>query len=566
MTGPFRQCHCASACQDSDRTICRSLRLLILCMPVVIAGLAAPLQAQYSPEHPKVQAMVDRAIAFLESEESPGAGGYEYEAGGPILVGYTILKATGNTEHPIVKNAIAMAQNMATNINRRQHPREGKIVYEASIAAVLLATVDPVQYGAELGEVQYFFTQIQKSHGGYGYLGRETGDTSQVQYVMLALWSMREVGLDIDSKSVEATVRYLMSTRDPSGAWGYQGVLSNDGRPTKQDKVSKSLGTAGVGALIIAGDLLDFYGVRKKKQDEEDEVPSAFVRIDLKEKLRQRLQEIEMSRSDTDGAVNAAMRYQNLNPRYGGGYWYYYWRYSQERYESFVEIVNNRQEKSPSWYNDGVDELAGIQDDDGGWGTRKTDVTPRSVSTAFAILFLIRSTQKAIGKLDEGVTFGGYQLPNDVSSVKLMGDRLVSDEETSIENLLTMLEEDEAGGVEVSLLPQSLRLSDEPDQRKEQIARLSRLLVSGDYRARQLAARLLGRTDDLGVVPDLIFAITDPDPLVPMIAEESLRLLSRKLSAGELGRKPTDAERLAAERFWKEWYLGVRPEYIFLNR
>lgn len=530
-------------------------------------GLWLPVEsapAQYSPEHPKVQQMVAAGVAYLEKAENTYSN-EEYREGAPVLVGYTIFKVTGDIDHPLVKQGLATARRLAQNVNKQRHAGEGKIVYNASMAAVMLASVDAAQYKPELNEILYFIQNAQKPHGGFGYPARDTGDTSQVQYVMLALWTMKEVGIDIPPALVENTLRYLKATIDPSGAWGYQGKVSTSGRPVAQTQVTKSLGTAGIGAMIIGGDVLGFYGARKKKKAEDDPVPEAFVRIDDKVALGGRNRQITMSRSDTDGAIAMAARYQN-NSQFSG-YWYYYWRYSQERYESFVEIVNNEQSKSPPWYNQGVDELAKFQEEDGSWGSKKkSDITPTPVSTAFSILFLIRSTQKAIGKLDAGLTFGGYQLPTDLSNIKMMGDRIVSDEETSVQSLLEMLEDESAQGIKAGLLPENLQLAKDPTQRKEQVARLSRLLVSGQPEARKVAAKLLGRTDDLSVVPDLIYALTDPDPYVPAIAEESLRLLSRKLNAGELEVKPTAAERAAAEKFWKQWYLGLRPDYIFIDR
>lgn len=533
---------------------------------LVHSWLTCQANAQsYTPEHPRVQAMVSKGVNFLTTGTRRSLGG-EYAQGGPMLVGYTLLKVTGDIEMPQVKTAIRMAVQLANNLERTERGGESKIVYEASVAAILLASVDSAKYQPELNNILYFFESIQKSHGGFGYLGRPTGDTSQVQYVMLALWTMHQVDMDVPVQIVESTINYLKSTMDPSGAWGYQGKLANGGRLVAQEKVSKSLATAGAGALIIGGDILGFYGKRKKKNDENEGIPDAFVRIDLKLKNREKRRNITLERSDTDGQIQGAVRYQNRT-NFGGGYWYYYWRYSQERYESFVEVFNNKQEKSPLWYNQGVEELGKLQAADGSWGvTGKVDLTPPDVCTAFSILFLIRSTQKSIGKLDEGVTFGGYGLPTNLSSIRMVGDRIVSDEETSVENLLTMLENEEASDVEIGLLPEHLRITDDPTKRKAQIARLSRLLASRDYKARRVAAKLLGRTDDLGVVPDLIYALTDEDGKVPMIAEESLRLLSRKLNAGTLALNSTVEEKSEAEAFWKKWYLGLRPDFIFIDR
>ena len=525
---------------------------------------SAAVRAQYSPEHPKVKAMVDRGVAYLVSGEvTPGV--HDTQVGIRLIAGYAVYKATGDAGLAVVQDGVAAALEVVRSLPGYRERGESKIVYEASVAAILLASVDASKYRPQLDTVLNWFAQVQKPHGGFGYLGKPTGDTSQVQYVVLALWTMQQVGMEVPVQMVEDTINYLRSTVDPSGGWGYQGVLGN-GRVVKQEGVTKSLSTAGIGALIIGADLLGFYGKRQMGNLPTEGIPAAFVRVDLIEKIRKERREVSLSKGDIEGVVTAARRYQATVPH--SGPWFFYWRYSQERYESFWEIVENKQNKSPDWYNSGVEDMLRMQGEDGSWGSAggAMQFTSSRTETAFAILFLIRSTQKAIGQLDEGVTFGGYRLPDDVSTIKMVGERIVSDSETSVQNLLEMLEGEAAAGVEVGLLPKDLQLAADAKQRKEQVARLSRLLVSRDASARRVAAKLLGRSDDLDQAPELIFALSDPDPYVPMIAEESLRLLSRKLTAGKLGSEPTPEQRDAAETYWKNWYLGLRPDYIFIDR
>jgi HEAT repeat protein len=109
-------------------------------------------------------------------------------------------------------------------------------------------------------------------------------------------------------------------------------------------------------------------------------------------------------------------------------------------------------------------------------------------------------------------------------------------------------------------------LSKNPQERAQQAARLSRLLDSDNALARRLAARLLGRSEDLTMVPDLIYALTDNDSEVPKLAEEGLRLLSRHLNTVHLKQNPTDEQKAAAVRYWKQWYLGLRPDFVFIDR
>lgn len=532
-----------------------AMSLLLLSVTAVVCSTPAVVQAQYHPDHPKVQGMVDRAMGYLDKNASADM----YAAGGAALAGYTALKVTGDPEHPKVKTGIQAALTIIRKAVSGS--TETHIVYDTGVACLLLSAVSPEVYRSQLEAARDWFVRVQKNHGGHGYLdaSRSTGDTSQVQYAMLATWSMHNVGIRTPVTSTEASIRYLLATQDPSGSWGYQGVVSNSNSLVGQMGVSRSLGTAGICALLLACDELKLFGNRSK---DEDGIPKAFERIDNIVRSKNDPKPT-IKREQVDEALNRAFNYQDrAGPQ--AQEWYYYWRYGQERYESLREIVKGKQEKSPAWYNQGVEEFARTQSPDGSWknGTAST----AHIDTCFAVLFLIRSTQKAIGKLDEGVAFGGYELPKDVSSIRMVGDKIVSNKDTSVESLLSLME-DEKNYVGEGMLANNMALSRDPAERTQQVARLSRLLDSQNAVARRLSARLLGRSEDLSVVPDLIYALSDKDPFVPKLAEESLRLLSRRLDTVHIREaNPKDQQRSAAISYWKAWYLGIKPDFVFLDR
>ena len=191
--------------------------------------------------------MLDLGVDYLNKSSSQSN---TYEGGTPALIAYTLLKVTGNPDLPKVKAGIAIAQQMARSLRSGRHGES--IVYGISVAAVLLAEADPVAYRSELETVLAWFVANQKQHGGFGYLEKPTGDTSQVQYAMLALWTMHKAGLDVPSQTIEGAIRYLIVTRDPSGGWGYQGNI-----PTgvvgliPQTQVTKSLSTAGACSIFL---------------------------------------------------------------------------------------------------------------------------------------------------------------------------------------------------------------------------------------------------------------------------------------------------------------------------
>ena len=66
-----------------------------------------------------------------------------------------------------------------------------------------------------------------------------------------------------------------------------------------------------------------------------------------------------------------------------------------------------------------VDELKQTQGADGGWTDRSQTRPP--VSTAFSLLFLIRSTQKTIFTMSQGSLQGGYGLPKDTTDIRVDG-------------------------------------------------------------------------------------------------------------------------------------------------
>jgi hypothetical protein len=187
------------------------------------------------------------------------------------------------------------------------------------------------------------------------------------------------------------------------------------------------------------------------------------------------------------------------------------------------------------------------------------------IDTAFAVLFLIRSTQRAISIASDGLVFGGYELPSDVTSIRMVGDKIVSDAEATVENLLGLMEGEE-NRITEGMLPRNMQLSDDAETRAAQINRLARVLRSQNPTARRLAARLLGRSEEISVAPDLIYALLDPDPHVPAIAEEGLRLISRQLTTSRVQVNPSDQQRQTAADYWKQWYLGLRPNSVFLER
>ncbi len=164
---------------------------------------------------------------------------------------------------------------------------------------------------------------------------------------------------------------------------------------------------------------------------------------------------------------------------------------------------------------------------------------------------------------------GGYGLAN-VAEIGVKDGKLIDKSQvTSVEDALKLLEDNKTGGGEDRMLADRMVLDDDPKKKKEQLNRFARMLRNPDTRARRIAAKLLGRGDDLDFAPDLIFALSEgeKDSQVLRIAENSLRILSRQLDSYKLPKEGpiTIKDRVAAEQHWKAWFLSIRPDYVFIN-
>ena len=541
--------------------------VFLACILVCYLGTTQQTLAEkYTPDHPVVQEMIRKGVAFLSARGPRISGGLSEGVG--VLTGYAIYKVDGNPEHPMVASAIAEARQIAVALASGRNESLARSMYLPSVAAMLLASVDVQANASSIIQIRDFLLNSQKPHGGFGYtVGGQylgSGDISQTQYVMLCLWTMNQLGIDVPDKPIVDAIHFLNMAQINDGGWPYQSM----GTGIEVAGATNSLSAAGLSALLIAGDLLGMYRSKvAENQEEEGIIPIAFKRI-MPESQRAKL---NFDRTRADTSVRKGENWHNANP-YRRAQWHYYYVYSRERYESFLEITKGKPQKSPEWYNQMVETLLDAQAPSGGWGVTDADsgLSPE-ISTCFAILFLIRSTQKAIGTLNEAYYVGGIDLPDDLNSVRAVGGKIMSKTSTtSIDDALKMLEDDKKTVTEEKLVADKMMLSNDPNQKKEQLNRFVRLLQAKDPETRRIAAKMLGRGDELDMVPALIYAVsTDPDPEVPRIAEQSLRLISRQLETHHLpkdkGVKLSDPTKFKAGMQWKKWFSSLRPDYVFVD-
>jgi hypothetical protein len=514
---------------------------------LLLASVAAQAWA-VNPKSPEVKKLIDKGFEYLDNAT-------EERLGGKCLIGMTYLKAGRPADHRHIKEAVEACQ-----ANAQGKPKQNREdVYSLGIAVMFLCELDPSKYSRE---IEYFLEVLklrQKNHGGWGYEAQSTGDTSMTQYGVLSAWTARDQGFLIADDSLERVANWLIRTQDPSGGWGYQGKDPGDFDKVAQSEVRISLTTAAMGSALIAGSLL---GVIDMSDDGNDEgLPPALIPVQEEQPV-----DPQFKKNIDPKRLKAAVRFGNTWFRKNytikpGGFTHYY-LYALERFMSFKELADGHKVAEPEWYNDGYKYLKETQHESGYWNSASGE----AVDTAFGILFLLRSTKKAIEKsktFGGGTLVGGRGLPSNTANVKLRGGRLVAENQAqAVEDMLKALgEADDEADLDLMVEnPDEIELSTDKKVRAGQLKQLRQVVRTGSPKARLAAVKALGQSQEIQYVPLLIYAITDPDPRVAEAADEALRTMSRKLDAAAPRVASDAASRQEAVTYWKDWFTQLYPD------
>jgi len=185
------------------------------------------------------------------------------------------------------------------------------------------------------------------------------------------------------------------------------------------------------------------------------------------------------------------------------------------------------------------------------------------VDTAFAILFLVRSTKQSVEGVRDygpGILVGARGLPKQTDNVMLKDGQVVAlPLRTSPEDLAAVL-----NSPEMSDLVSAIEAIEEmpPEEVRllvsDQAEKLRQLAGSDRPEAKIAAIAVMGKSGDLRHVPTLIFALADPDPEVAVAADRALRRLTRLFGDG-LRPGFSETERQSTIDRWKTWYRRICP-------
>ena len=501
-----------------------------------------------TPESPEVRELIEDGQRFLESNTNT-------HLGGRCLIALAFLKDGASLNHPRIVEALEACKKEQTE------PKYVSYVYSDALAVIFLAELNNRAHQNMLKHYAKAVVRRQKKNGSWGYDGSKTGDTSSTQYGALCYWELMRVGMPPRVGSVDSCVNWLLRTQDPNGAWGYWGKDPGSYELISQSAASSSsssMVTAGLGSVMIFGNMLGILQPNQlaEEQVEREDLPPALRRAHQSKK--EKLRTLFGSRVDHTRLISAIGRGQAWYDKHfklEGSQYPCYVLYSLERYKSFEELLEGYAPSEPDWYQLGYKYLKNSQRADGGWNGG----AGVPCETAFAILFLLRSTQKSIkASLGEGTLVGGRGLSADLSRMKMRRGRLVTEQKpTEVDKLLDMLES--SGNESLEALMSDSAALHVGNVGLEEARRLQQIVKSGQPEARLLAVRALGRMRNLDYVPILLYAMTDPDNRVVREARDGLRFVSRRFNGFALPDNFNDTQRYNALDKWKQWYRRVRP-------
>ncbi len=516
------------------------------------AALAAPTSsaAALTPNSPEVRRAIDAGIKYLESDAAR-----DTRVGAGALVGIALLKRGAPPDHPKIAAAVAQIQQ---GLEARDPAKVGFEIYSTGLAIVFLVELDPGKHQSDIDCLMKSLQLCQKPHGGWGYPHLETGDTSMTQYGVLSSWEAAQVGMPMPVDSIEGVTSWLLKTQDPSGGFGYQGALGSGNALVGQSDVKQSTTAAGLGSLYICATLL---GIGPKIEKSNDNLPAALKEVKSKEEERNR----SKVQTRIDGrlvreAQARGTQWMQANYKIDPPGWTHYYLYALERYMSFMELSERKQEREPRWYDDGARYLIKTQAADGSWQSAAGAVP----DTAFAVLFLLRSMKKSLEKAytyGDGTLVGGRGLPKETGRVEVRGGQVVARPLLGpAEGLLAALENQKIKDSDAAIeLLAALPAPDVEAFVAKHGDKIRRLVGNESPETRLAAVRALGKTRDLDEVPVLIYALTDPDSDVVRAAHNALLRISRNPTAVHLPEQFTEENRRLAIEKWKTWYRVIRP-------
>ncbi len=540
-------------------------------------------QIKYSPEHPVVKEMCQKAARYL-------SGNIPTEMGEMVLAAITVIEVSKRYEdtvpkdNPVVVRAVEEVLKELESLKKWQAlPNPTNLpeiraggMYKLCLATIFLTDLNYDKYRAEVRDLVTYMMAQQMPQGGFGYTMGGNEDVSQSQYVGLALAVLKIHGHEVDAERAKRLLEWYCKTQlsGPEGEKGSWVYHYNNLAPATSG-VKRSLHMTGAGSVYLLADFLNLtptgvQGTKKRIEGIKRELPPS-VREHFRDDVKRGDGLAPLASFDRGllGRVkNAANQWLagNFKIENQGKEWTYYYLYGLERYAYFREKSEGGMPEFPDWYDQGVEYLQKIQTGSGNWDPLQVGVENKNNSTCLATLFLVRSSQLLLKDPRPGdVVLNNDAFKENARVTQLANGVIKVEQETKgISDVLVALREgnsDEQLAEMSQLLAGPLKefTARENKNKAETVGFLRGLVTEFDPFRRLVAVKFLAGLQDLDNVPALLYALGDPEMQIAVEAHNGLRLISRKLDSFPISKSPNEMEMKELKKKWTAWFLGIRP-------
>ncbi len=206
--------------------LCRVAAIAVI-VALLFMGSPKAVRA-LNPESPEVKKLLEKSLKYLETANHE-------RLGGKCLIGLVFIKHGHGEEHPQIQVAVEACKLAAQpNADQINTP-----IYDLGIAIIFLCNLDPSKYQEEIQKLLDALDHLQKPHGGWGYGGKETGDTSMTQYGALSAWEAVKVGFVVPRENVEGMANWLIRTQDPRAVGGIKASCPKIPAPPVSSKIAR---------------------------------------------------------------------------------------------------------------------------------------------------------------------------------------------------------------------------------------------------------------------------------------------------------------------------------------
>lgn len=303
----------------------------------------------------EVSEAIERAIAYLKREQRRDGSWPDFaanEGGVTSLATLALLNAGVRPEDPTIQRAL---------VSLRRIPP--KWTYATSLQTMVFAAASPQADANLLLRNSHWLEETQRkvgeNKGSWSY-PRGSGDNSNTQFAMLALFDAATSGTDVNPTTWRRALNYWKETQNADGSWGYL-----PGQPG-----TGSMTCAGIASVVMAMSQLD---------DGDATVQGNQI--------------LCCQQKEKDNTIERALNWLgsvfsvHTNPGRGDA-WLFYYLYGVER---VGRMTARRFIGDHDWYREGTEMLVRNQDRlSGFWiGNGHGEDNPQ-IGTSLSLLFLAK--------------------------------------------------------------------------------------------------------------------------------------------------------------------------------